>query len=55
MPSLGAAVVASVAGWVIDDIAQPFLGTGLTLLVSFVASTVIFFVARKWLVDLRGQ
>jgi hypothetical protein len=55
MPSLGAAVIASVAGWIIDDMAQPFLGTGLTLFVSFVASTLVFFVARKWLMDLRGQ
>lgn len=55
MPSLGAGVVASIAGWVIDDLAQPFLGTGFTLFLSFVASTVVFFMVRRWLTELRGQ
>jgi len=55
MVSLGAALVASVAGWVIDDLAQPFLGNGPTLVLSFVLSTIVFFAARRWLNDLRGQ
>ncbi len=55
MPSLGAAVVASLAGWVIASLVQPYLGTGLTLLLSFVCSTVAFFAARQWLRDLRGR
>jgi uncharacterized membrane protein YdjX (TVP38/TMEM64 family) len=42
-----------VAGWIIDAMLEPFLGSGVTLFVSFVASTVIFFMARKWLRDLR--
>ena len=28
MPSLGAGLVASLAGWLIDDLVQPLLGTG---------------------------
>ena len=55
MPSFAAAVVASLAGYVIDDLMQPYLGTGVTLFLSFVASTVIFFAARRWLVELRGR
>jgi hypothetical protein len=55
MPSLGAAVAAMLAGWVIDDIVQPVLGLGPTLFLSFVASTIVFFMARKWLLDLRGR
>ena len=53
MPSIGAGVVAMLAGWIIDAMFEPFLGSGVTLFVSFLASTVIFFMARKWLRDLR--
>jgi len=55
MPSLGAAAVASLAGWFLDDVLQPYLGMGVTLVVSVVASTLIFFYVRKWLVELRGK
>jgi hypothetical protein len=55
VPSLAAGLVASLAGWLIDDMLQPFLGAGVTLLVSLVGSTLIFFVARRWLLGLRGS
>lgn len=55
MPSLAAGVVASLAGWILDDMLQPYLGLGATLLVSLVGSALIFFYARKWLTDLRGR
>ena len=55
MPYLVAALVASLAGWVIDELLQPYLGTGTTLLFSCVCSTVIFFMARMWLISLRGR
>jgi uncharacterized membrane protein YdjX (TVP38/TMEM64 family) len=54
VPSIGAGVVAMLAGWIIDDMLQPFLGMGPTLLASFVGSTVVFFAVRKWLRELRG-
>lgn len=53
MPALGGSVAALLAGWLIDAMLDPFLGTGPTLLVSLVGSTVVFFFARKWLKDLR--
>jgi hypothetical protein len=53
--SLGAALVASLAGWVIDDLFQPYLGFGVTLVLSLVASSLAFFYARRWLLELRGQ
>ena len=43
------------AGWIIDALVQPYLGVGLTLLISFVGSTVVFFFAQKGLKDLRGR
>ena len=55
MPSLGAAVVAMLAGWIIDGVLQPLLGTGPTLMLSFAVSTVVFFVAHKWLKELRDR
>jgi hypothetical protein len=55
IPSLGASLAAMLAGWMIDAALQPYLGTGLTLVLSFVGSTVVFFVALKWLKDLRGS
>lgn len=53
MPSLGATLAAMLAGWAIDDMLQPYLGLGLTLFISALGSTAVFFVARKWLKDLR--
>lgn len=55
MPSLMAAAVASLAGWVLDELLQPYLGTGVTLVLSLVASTLVFFYVRSWLVELRGK
>jgi len=55
VPSLAAAGVASLVGWILDDLFEPYLGMGVTLLLSFVVSTVIFFYVRRWLVDLRGR
>jgi hypothetical protein len=55
VPSLAAGAVASLAGWVLDDLLQPYLGMGLTLVLTLVASTLIFFYLRRWLVDLRGK
>ena len=42
MPSLGAAAVASLAGWIVEDLFQPYLGTGVTVVLSLVASTFVF-------------
>jgi hypothetical protein len=55
MPSIGAGVAAMLAGWMIDDLLQPYLGTGPTLVLSFAGSTVVFFVALTWLKNLRDR
>jgi hypothetical protein len=39
----------------IGDALQPYLGTGVTLVLSLVASTLIYFYARRWLRELRGR
>ena len=53
LPTIGAGVVALLAGWMIDAMLQPLFGTGPTLVVSFLGSSVLFYMARKWLKDLR--
>lgn len=53
MAYIGGALVATLVGWLIDDLLQPYLGTGMTLVLSFGISTVIFFMVRRWLNELR--
>jgi hypothetical protein len=53
VPSLAASVIASLAGWVIDSLVEPFLGIGGRLLVGFVATVFIYVYARNWLLELR--
>lgn len=55
MPSLAAAGLASLAGWILDEVFQPYLGMSATLMLSFVVSTLVFFYVRRWLVELRGR
>jgi len=55
MPYLGAAVAGMLAGWMIAGVLEPYLGVGLTLMLSFVGSTVVFYVVQKWLKDLRDR
>jgi hypothetical protein len=55
VPSLAAGLVASVAGWLIDDLVQPYLDMGARVVLSLVCTAVIFFVARKRLIGLRGR
>jgi hypothetical protein len=51
---IGAGLAAILVGSVIDALLQPYLGTGATLILSFVISTVTFFMARRWLNELRN-
>jgi hypothetical protein len=55
LPTLAAALAASLAGWMIEDVTQPYLGLAIAMVLSLACSTAIFFAARRWLTDLRGQ
>ena len=55
LPSLAAAIAASLAGWILDGLFEQYLGMGATLVLSFVVSTLTFFYVRRWLVELRGR
>ncbi len=53
MPSIAAAIIASILGWIIDAAIEPFLGIGGRIFVGLIISTVAFVYARNWLVRLR--
>ena len=53
MPSLAAALIASIAGWIIDSLIEPFLGIGARIFVGLVATAFIYVYARNWLIRLR--
>jgi hypothetical protein len=50
-----ARVLASLAGWVIGDLIQPYLGTAPVFALSFSGSVVVFVAAQRWLINLRGR
>ena len=54
MPSLAAAIIASLAGYLIDVVVSSFLGLTGRVMVGIVVTTYIYVYARNWLRDLRG-
>ena len=55
MPSIAAAIIASLAGWTIDVLIAPYLGFAPRLFIGIVVTTYIYVYARNWLRDLRGR
>ena len=55
MPSLAAAVMASLAGWMIDAIIAPYLGLGARIFVGIILSIYVYVYARNWLLALKGR
>ena len=53
MPSIAAAIIASIDGWMIDAAIEPFLGIGARIFIGLIASTIIYVYARNWLLRLR--
>jgi hypothetical protein len=47
--------VASVAGWILDDLISPYANLPVRLLVNLVVSVWVFYATRSWLRDLRGD
>ena len=54
MTYIAAGLLAIMVGWITDALFQPYLGTAATWILSFVISTVAFFMARRWLNELRN-
>ena len=55
MPSLAAAIIASLAGWLIDAVVSSFLGLTGRVMVGIIVTTYIYVYARNWLRDLSGR
>jgi hypothetical protein len=53
MPSLAAALIASIGGWIIDAAIEPVVGVEVRILVGLVDGILIYYYARRWLVGLR--
>jgi len=53
VPSLAAALIASIGSWVIDSMVGSFLGFEARIFLSLIDSTLIYFYARRWLLQLR--
>lgn len=55
MPTVAAALVASLAGWVVESPARALLGSGGSMAVGLVVGTFAFFFAKRFFADLRGD
>ena len=53
MPSLAAALIASIGGWLIDALIADFVGVEVRLLVGIIDGILLCYYARQWLVNLR--
>ena len=54
MPTIGASIAATLASWLVDALISSFAGIYVRALVGLAVSIWVFYVARKWLLDLRG-
>lgn len=55
MAYLGALLVATLCGWIVDAVLAPFVPVALRGLVGFVLSTIAFYWSLQLLRELRGR
>jgi hypothetical protein len=53
VPSLAAALIASIAGWIIDSLVAPFFSLTLRIFIGLVVTPFAYVYARNWLLRLR--
>jgi hypothetical protein len=53
VPSIAAAIIASIVGWGIDAAIEPFVGIEGRIFIGLMTSTFIYYYARNWLRNLR--
>jgi hypothetical protein len=53
VPSFAAAIIASLAGWVLDSLIEPFMDIGARIILGLIVSTYVYVYARNWLLRLR--
>lgn len=55
MPTIGASIAASLLTWMLDDVISPYTNLFFRIMINLVVSIVVFYWARRALVDLRGR
>jgi hypothetical protein len=55
MPTIGAMAVATLVSYVVGDLISGFAGLPVQLIVGTVVFYAVYFPARKWLRELRGD
>lgn len=55
MPFIGATVVATLAGWLVDSLLESWASIFVRVMAGFIVSTVAFYWARLKLKELRGD
>lgn len=55
MPFIGASLAATLAGFVVDSLLEPWASMFVRIMVGLVVSTIVFYWARAKLLDLRGD
>jgi hypothetical protein len=53
LPSLAAAIAASIVSWMIDAVIEPYVGIGTRIFISLIDSTLVYFYFRRWMINLR--
>jgi hypothetical protein len=53
VPALAAALIASIGGWIIDALIADFAGIEIRIFVGIIDGILIYYYARRWLVNLR--
>jgi len=55
VPTIGASVFASIAGWIVDSILEPWAPLFARIMIGLVVSTLVFYRVRYKLRELRGD
>jgi hypothetical protein len=53
VPALAAALITSIGSWIVDSVIAPYAGIEIRLFVGIIDSILIYFYARRWLINLR--
>lgn len=53
MPSLAAALIASIGGWIIDALIADYVGMEIRIFVGIIDGILIYYYARNWLQNMR--
>jgi hypothetical protein len=54
VPSIAAALIASIAGWIVDALIEGYLGIGARIFIGIAVSTYVYVYARNRLLRLKN-